>query len=88
MAQPTIPLKDPITVGDATIEAVTLRTIRAKHLRFIYDAKSDFETTFETVRAVTGLTREEADELSANDFTAISEAAVDFLPGQGSREGT
>lgn len=84
MAQPTRTLSEPITVGGETIEAVTFRTIRTKHLRLINEAKNDFEAAFEIVCAATGLTREQADELTAEDFTAIAEVAGDFLPDQGS----
>ena len=81
--QPTIQLADPIDVGGEVVSSVTLGAIRAKHLRKIAEAKTDFDASFEMVCAVSGLTAQQADELTASDFTAIAEAAADFLPEKG-----
>ena len=86
--KPTITLSEPIEVGGQTIAAVTLRSIKAKGLRKISQAKDDFEASFQMVCAVTGLTEEQADELTAADFTEIAEAAADFLPQKASSEST
>ncbi len=86
--KPTFTLSEPIEIGDEVITKVTLRSIRTKSMRKISAAQDDFETSFQMVCAVTGLTDEQVDELTIEDFTKIAEAAADFLPQEASSPNT
>lgn len=77
-----IKLTEPVTVGSKTVTELTIRPLKAKHLRgikFGYDG-IDSDVMLDLASKITGELPAVIDELSVEDLAALGAAVSDFLP--------
>lgn len=77
-----ITLRNPVTVAGRVTTEITIRPIKAKHLRGIRIGYSEIETDvlLELIAKCTGELPAVIDELSLEDLAEIGNAVMDFLP--------
>lgn len=86
MKQPVVyKLVEPITFGSEVYTELTIQPLKAKHLRKS-SSKFDMADLISIAGDLTGLTKEEIGEMSAEDTLAVVEIVGGFLgrgPGTG-----
>lgn len=76
-----IRLKNPIDVFGDPVEVLTIKDkVQVKHLKAMDEAKGDIGKLAALISALADIPSSSVDQLSAEDFTVISEAMAGFLP--------
>lgn len=76
-----ITLLHPITFGSRHIDRITIRPVKAKHLRAIKQTDGDMAQTLLLASKLSGELPEIIDELEGQDLGAVLEAVNRFLSG-------
>lgn len=74
-----IKLRKPITLGNRTIDQITIRPVKAKHMRAIKQSDSDMATTLLMASKLSGEISEVIDELEGEDLREVLEAVNAFF---------
>ncbi len=75
----TIKLRKPITIGNRTVEQLTIRPVKAKHMRAIKANDTSLSTTLLMASKLSGEISEVIDELEGDDLRDVLEAVNAFF---------
>lgn len=74
----------PLDTDEGEIKTVTIRRPRVKDLRRLEaemkEVEDDLTEGVVTLAVLTGLTRDQVEEMDVEDFTVLTELAVSFFP--------
>lgn len=80
MSEPVvIKLRSPIQLGSRRLDEITVRPVKAKHLRSIQGAGNDLLQTLDLASKLTGEPKEVIDELEGEDLGEVLAAVNGFL---------
>ncbi len=74
-----IKLRSPIKFGSRTIDEITVRPVKAKHMRSIKESDGPLAVTLSMASKLTGETREIIDELEGHDLRDVLQAVNGFF---------